>query len=95
MSRFSKLKGSVIEPANLQDLIFAKARLESIKWVKLYARHNRHPKEGEETLHSILEHLKGEVSEFDEALKFGATEARLELADISNCVDILAMLLDR
>lgn len=91
----SVLRGSVVDALNLRDLLFSKARLEKIKLSKLYQRHNRHPSGNHETFSGICEHLADEMVELDEAIKKGDTlNIREELADISNCVDILAMVLD-
>lgn len=94
MSLRGKLKGSVVDERNFQDLVFARLRIDGIKLRKLFERHNKHGKDSEETFYSILHHLVGEVEELREAVALEDSQNILEeLADVSNCADILAMVL--
>ena len=85
------INGSVLDQQNRPMYDLAQAIITNFKRAKLYARHEKnaaHPW----TAQDILNHLESEVIEFKEALKTtDALQPLLELADISNMVDIMAM----
>ena len=82
------LKGSVLEPENKRKLMAVRIYLMHLKNAKLAARHEKNKSHSWDK-QAILDHLVDEIREFSEASGF--VDQLLELADISNLVDILAM----
>ena len=90
------LDGSVTEVATLKSLLSAKAFLESMKCHKLWSRHEKNKALGVSNFQEVYSHLVSEAKELQEGLDLEDLDNVLEeLADMSNCIDILAMLVYR
>ena len=91
--RQNKVFGSVTEDPNLALLQAAQSEVTGLKWIKLYSRDGKHRGQVA-TLEDLLDHLKSEIIEFEEALdKEDIDNAMEECADMSNCIDIMAMMI--
>lgn len=75
-----------------RDLEQAKEYLGVVKKVKLLLRQSRNENKIA-TFKDLISHLENEVFEFKEAVSFGEPkhEVIMEIADISNIADLLAM----
>ncbi|WP_392654662.1 hypothetical protein [Dehalococcoides sp. THU4] len=97
-----KLDEAILEGNALTqpDRLAAQVWFLPIKNIKLSVRANKY-KHSKQTLKGLLEHLRSEVDELEEALFSDKTEelriqeATLEAADVSNTVDLISILLYR
>jgi len=90
------VEGSVVDGPFQTHLILAREYLKSLKDHKLWARHEKNLKGGTSTFGDVYIHLLSEVKEFQEGLEVEDIDNLLEeLADMSNCIDILAAMLWR
>ncbi len=91
-----EVEGSVVGEPFQTDLILAREYLKSLKDHKLWSRHEKNKTIGTATFGAVHNHLLSEVEEFQEGLESGDINNILEeLADMSNCIDILAAMLWR
>lgn len=98
MARIKDLEvdGSVVDGPFQTDLILAREYLKSLKDHKLWARHEKNKEMGVASFRDVYTHLLDEVREFQEGLEAEDIDNLLEeLADMSNCIDILATMLWR
>lgn len=91
-----EVDGSVVDGPFQTDLILAREYLKSLKDHKLWSRHEKNKKLGIASFQAVYIHLLDEVKEFQEGLEVENIDNLLEeLADMSNCIDILATMLWR
>ncbi len=89
-----EVEGSVVDGPFQTDLILTREYLKSLKDHKLWSRHEKNKKMGIATFRDVYAHLLDEVREFQEGLEAEDIDNLLEeLADMSNCIDILATML--
>ena len=87
-----KINGSIIGGSNRVRLDNARGYLRAIKEQKLAEKHEKR-KEGTFSFDSCVAHLILEVEEFADSVADGNPDVTLkELADVSNMVDILTVL---
>lgn len=86
------ITGSVLSEENKPKLYSASLIVQAIKKYNLKLRHEKH-KDRPHSIDHIMEHLDEEVQELKDALSLGGsgTDILSEIADVSNCCDILAM----
>ncbi len=91
-----EIDGSVVDGPFQTDLILTREYLKSIKDHKLWARHEKNKRMGIVSFRDVYIHLLDEAKEFQEGLEVEDIDNLLEeLADMSNCIDILATMLWR
>lgn len=84
------MQGSVVLPENLVILVDARSRLSSLKHQKLTRRHDKHPEGETWEWGPCWIHFLAEVAELMDAV--GRDNILEEMADVSNMIDILAMM---
>jgi len=89
------IAGNMLAPENIQRLYEARGYLYAAKLGKLEARVAKYSKQGPWTIDFAMDKLLEEFAELEHAIDFNYSleEKIKEIADISNCCDILTAIL--
>jgi hypothetical protein len=88
------IKGNMLSPELIPLIDRAKFLLNNLKTYKLTLRQNRHPPNEIWIAENLVKHLFNEVFEFEREriITHDYPNMLQELADISNCIDALALM---
>ena len=89
-----RMDGSALTGINWHYLRKAQSIIQKLKTDKLVARHTKYPEGSISTSQEVFEHALSEMEELEEGLTNGDIDNVLEeIADASNCLDILAAMI--